>query len=133
MHVNVPILRASGKRLNCTVETFVISKPRLDVRFAGRARTALRYLTETTETDTEILSRESVVGLLTFGFELLSAGLNEAVFRTNLDLIEKLLVKLAGEEKLEGYEVELLAKRTEYDEWLVYLAGRAPSFAKALK
>ena len=88
----------------------------LDVRFAGRARTALRYLTETTETDTEILSRESVVGLLAFGFELLSAGLNEAVFRTNLDLIKKLLVKLVSKEKLKSYKVKLLTKRTEYNE-----------------
>ena len=116
MYVNVPIFRVNGKRFNCTIETFVILKPRLDVKFTGKVRTTFRYFTETTETNIEIFSRENVIGLLTFGFKFLSAGLNETVFRTNLNLIEKLLVKLAGKEKLKSYEVKLLTKRTEYDE-----------------
>ena len=33
----------------------------------------------------------------------------------NLNLIKRLLIKLAGKEKLESYEVKLLVKYTEYN------------------
>ena len=56
------------------IETFVIPKPRFNVKFTGKVKITFRYFTEITEINTKIFSRESIIELLAFRFKLLFTG-----------------------------------------------------------